>query len=95
MFIFFLFNFYKEDFLLNLRDVLDIEIFGLVKEYNINNYGIIKVFMCFVEYDVKDEKLFIKNEIIIVNNKMLKMIYIKFWVFKVYVNCFIWFKLID
>lgn len=72
MFIFFLFNFYKEDFLLNLRDVLDIEIFGLVKEYNINNYGIIKVFMCFVEYDVKDEKLFIKNEIIIVNDKMFE-----------------------
>lgn len=66
------FNFYKEDPSLNSRDALDIETPGSAKEYNINNHGITKAFMCSVEYDVKDEKSLIKNETIIANNKMFE-----------------------
>lgn len=66
------FNFYKEDPSLNSRDALDIETPGSAKEYNINNHGITKAFMCSVEYDVKDEKSLIKNETITANNKMFE-----------------------
>lgn len=65
------FNFYKEDPSLNSRDALDIET-PTAKEYNINNHGITKAFMCSVEYDVKDEKSLINNETITANNKMFE-----------------------
>lgn len=51
---------------------MDIETPGSAKEYNINNHGITKAFMCSVEYDVKDEKSLIKNETITANNKMFE-----------------------